>query len=120
MKLIDFHCSECLAYASFSCDCSCLPEFFCDQHIETHLNLEGAEHRVKRLLRKLTAAEKLRLQRFKQKLAEAAEAESYDAVDATVRETAERIYILFNKIIANPARAIAAARDEQPDGDSES
>ncbi len=54
---------------------------------------------------------------LKQKLAQAAEVESYEAVDTLVRETAARIYILFNQIIADPAQAIAAAPGEQPDGD---
>ena len=54
---------------------------------------------------------------LRQKLAEAAGVESYETVDALVRETAERIYIHFNEIISNPARAIAAARDAKANGD---
>ncbi len=54
---------------------------------------------------------------LRQKLAEAAGVESYETVDALVRETAKRIYIHFNEIISNPARAIAAARDAKANGD---
>ncbi|MGB0573104.1 MAG: bifunctional [glutamine synthetase] adenylyltransferase/[glutamine synthetase]-adenylyl-L-tyrosine phosphorylase [Alphaproteobacteria bacterium] len=56
---------------------------------------------------------------LQQKLADAGSVESYDTLDALVRETAERTYVHFNKIIAEPASAVKASRDSQTNGETE-
>ena len=56
---------------------------------------------------------------LQQKLADAAGVEDYETLDRLVHETADRTYSHFNAIIADPAKAIAAARDDHSTGDTE-
>jgi len=57
---------------------------------------------------------------LQQKLADAAGVDNYEALDRLVRETAERTYIHFKTIIADPAKNISASRSGQSTGDTES
>ncbi len=56
---------------------------------------------------------------LQQKLADAAGVENYETLNALVLETAERTYVHFNTIVAEPASAVTASRDSQPNGETE-
>lgn len=56
---------------------------------------------------------------LQQKLADAAGVGNYELLDALVRETAGRTYVHYNKIIAEPASALTASRDNQTAGETE-
>ncbi|MEP4378899.1 MAG: bifunctional [glutamine synthetase] adenylyltransferase/[glutamine synthetase]-adenylyl-L-tyrosine phosphorylase [Alphaproteobacteria bacterium] len=56
---------------------------------------------------------------LEQQLANAAGVENYETLDALVRETAQRTYIHFNAIIADPAKAIKDMQISQSNGETE-